>query len=156
MLKMLAASLRPQELAAPIIRFETEPGEQTQMDWAVIRRGTKRLSVFVAAIETANGTGTTYTVRGTWKLLPSPESEPHNGKASEGNRCYSVWATRERSSFNRHLPPDQKPGRLKQGNDRKEGSAYQHVGLDIHDNTPAVLTTSKTTKTLLPHLTIRR
>jgi transposase len=50
MLKMFAASLRPKEPAAPIIRFETEPGEQMQVDWAVIRRGSNRLSVFVAAL----------------------------------------------------------------------------------------------------------
>lgn len=50
MLKTFAASLRPQEPAAPIIRFETEPGEQMQVDWAVIRRGSNRLSVFVAAL----------------------------------------------------------------------------------------------------------
>jgi transposase len=50
MLKMFAASLRPKEPAALIIRFETEPGEQMQVDWAVIRRGSNRLSVFVAAL----------------------------------------------------------------------------------------------------------
>jgi transposase len=50
MLKMFAASLRPKEPAAPIIRFETEPGEQMQVDWAVIRRSTNRLSVFVATL----------------------------------------------------------------------------------------------------------
>ena len=50
MLKMFVASLRPKEPAAPIIRFETEPGEQMQVDWAVIRRGSNRLSVFVAAL----------------------------------------------------------------------------------------------------------
>src|SRR5512144_1543976 len=50
MLKMFVASLRPQEPAAPIIRFETEPGEQMQVDWAVFRHGSNRLSVFVAAL----------------------------------------------------------------------------------------------------------
>jgi transposase len=50
MLKALVASLRPQEAAAPIVRFETEPGEQMQVDWAVIRRGSNRLSVFVATL----------------------------------------------------------------------------------------------------------
>src|SRR5271169_6858619 len=35
--------LRPKELAAPAVRFETEPGEQMQVDWAVIRRGDNRL-----------------------------------------------------------------------------------------------------------------
>jgi transposase len=33
-----------------VIRFETEPGEQMQVDWAVIRRGSNRLSVFVATL----------------------------------------------------------------------------------------------------------
>jgi transposase len=50
MLKALVASLKPKETAAPIVRFETEPGEQMQVDWAVIRRGGNRLSVFVAAL----------------------------------------------------------------------------------------------------------
>jgi transposase len=50
MLKLLVASLRPKEAADPVIRFETDPGEQMQVDWAVIRRGEDRLSVFVATL----------------------------------------------------------------------------------------------------------
>jgi transposase len=50
MLKLFLAALRPQETAEPVIRFETEPGEQMQVDWAVIRRGDNRLSVFVATL----------------------------------------------------------------------------------------------------------
>jgi transposase len=50
MLKALVAVLKPKEAAAPIIRFETGPGEQMQVDWAVIRRGSNRLSVFVATL----------------------------------------------------------------------------------------------------------
>jgi transposase len=34
----------------PAVRFETAPGEQMQVDWAVIRRGSDRLSVFVATL----------------------------------------------------------------------------------------------------------
>ena len=34
----------------PVVRFETAPGEQMQVDWAVIRRGAERLSVFVATL----------------------------------------------------------------------------------------------------------
>jgi transposase len=49
-LKELLASLKPPELVAPVIRFETRPGEQMQVDWAVIRRGENRLSVFVATL----------------------------------------------------------------------------------------------------------
>ena len=50
MLKVLVASLKPKEAAGPIVRFETGPGEQMQVDWAVIRRGSNRLSVFVATL----------------------------------------------------------------------------------------------------------
>jgi transposase len=50
MLKEFAASLKPPEAAEPVIRFETAPGEQMQVDWAVIRRGENRLSVFVATL----------------------------------------------------------------------------------------------------------
>jgi transposase len=49
-LKVLAASVRPKEGAAAVVRFETGPGEQMQVDWAVIRRGGNRLSVFVATL----------------------------------------------------------------------------------------------------------
>jgi len=49
-LKSLVASLKPKETAVPIVRFETGPGEQMQVDWAVIRRGSNRLSVFVATL----------------------------------------------------------------------------------------------------------
>jgi transposase len=50
MLKEFMASLRPVLAVVPVIRFETEPGEQMQVDWAVIRRGSNRLSVFVATL----------------------------------------------------------------------------------------------------------
>jgi transposase len=50
MLKLFLAVLRPKEIAEPVIRFETEPGEQMQVDWAVTRRGENRLSVFVATL----------------------------------------------------------------------------------------------------------
>jgi transposase len=48
MLKLFLASLRSKETSEPAIRFE--PGEQMQVDWAVIRRGENRLSVFVATL----------------------------------------------------------------------------------------------------------
>ena len=49
-LKLFVGSLRPKQAAEPVIRFETEPGKQMQVDWAVIRRGENRLSVFVATL----------------------------------------------------------------------------------------------------------
>src|SRR5215469_12361203 len=50
MLKLFVASLRPKPAVEPVTRFETGPGEQMQVDWAVIRRGSNRLSVFVATL----------------------------------------------------------------------------------------------------------
>jgi transposase len=49
MLKKFMASHKPTAAAEPVIRFETGPGDQ-QVDWAVIRRGDNRLSVFVATL----------------------------------------------------------------------------------------------------------
>lgn len=49
-LKAYLATLLPASAPEPVLRFETEPGEQMQVDWAVIRRGTDRLSVFVATL----------------------------------------------------------------------------------------------------------
>ena len=50
MLKAYVAGLRPVAVPEPVVRFETAPGEQMQADWAVIRRGADRLSVFVATL----------------------------------------------------------------------------------------------------------
>jgi transposase len=50
MLKVLVASLKLKTPAEPIGRFETEPGVQMQADWAILRRGAGRLSVFVATL----------------------------------------------------------------------------------------------------------
>lgn len=49
-LKEHLARLRPEAAAGPVVRFETAPGEQMQVDWAAIRRGADRLSVFVATL----------------------------------------------------------------------------------------------------------
>ena len=43
-------SLRPVEVPDPVVRFETAPGRQMQVDWAVMRRGADPLSVFVAVL----------------------------------------------------------------------------------------------------------
>lgn len=49
-LREYLASLREIAEPVPIIRFETAPGEQMQADWAVIRRGSDRLSAFIAVL----------------------------------------------------------------------------------------------------------
>lgn len=41
---------RPAVRADPVVRFETAPGEQMQVDWMVLRRGTDPLSAFVATL----------------------------------------------------------------------------------------------------------
>lgn len=50
LLKDFVARLRPTLVLEPVVRFETAPGEQMQVDWATIRRGAERLSVFVATL----------------------------------------------------------------------------------------------------------
>lgn len=49
-LKDWLARERPAVPAPAIVRFETEPGQQAQVDWTVIRRGKDRLSAFVAPL----------------------------------------------------------------------------------------------------------
>jgi transposase len=41
---------RPAVKADPVVRFETDPGEQMQVDWMVLRRGKDPLSAFVATL----------------------------------------------------------------------------------------------------------
>src|SRR2546423_8599427 len=49
-LKDHLAALRPVAKPEPLIRFETDPGRQMQADFATIRRGRDRLSVFIATL----------------------------------------------------------------------------------------------------------
>lgn len=44
------SSLKPKTKADPIVRFETAPGQQMQVDWVVFRRGKNSLSAFVATL----------------------------------------------------------------------------------------------------------
>ena len=50
MVKAYVASLKPVEVPEAVVRFETAPGQQMQVDWATIRRGENRLSLFVAKL----------------------------------------------------------------------------------------------------------
>ena len=50
MVKVFVATLKPVPKPEPLVRFETTPGQQMQVDWATIRRGRNRLSVFVATL----------------------------------------------------------------------------------------------------------
>lgn len=42
--------LKPAPRPDPVVRFEIEPGQQMQVDWAAIRRTGDRLSIFVATL----------------------------------------------------------------------------------------------------------
>ena len=48
--KQFVRTLLPEPVAEQIIRFETEPGQQMQADWATVGRGADRLSVFIATL----------------------------------------------------------------------------------------------------------
>lgn len=49
-LRMFMRRLRVVKAEEPVIRFETGPGEQLQVDWVVFRRGAAALSAFVATL----------------------------------------------------------------------------------------------------------
>jgi transposase len=44
------SSLYPLSAPEPVVRFETSPGRQLQVDWCVFRRGKRPLSAFVATL----------------------------------------------------------------------------------------------------------
>jgi len=50
LLRYYMAELRPAVKADPVVRFETAPGLQMQVDWGVFRRGKDALSAFVATL----------------------------------------------------------------------------------------------------------
>lgn len=49
-LKAYLAAVRPAKKEDPVIRFETEPGQQMQVDFVVFKRCGERLSAFVATL----------------------------------------------------------------------------------------------------------
>ncbi|MGE0621626.1 MAG: IS21 family transposase [Pseudomonadales bacterium] len=49
-LKVFLTTLKPTPVVEPLVRFETKPGEQMQVDFVTIRRGRHRLSAFVATL----------------------------------------------------------------------------------------------------------
>ena len=49
-LKEFVRGLAPVPVAAPVVRFETEPGRQMQADWASVGRGSEKLSVFIGTM----------------------------------------------------------------------------------------------------------
>lgn len=50
MLRSYMRTLKPVAIEEPVVRFETEPGKQMQVDWCVIKRGKQPVSAFVATL----------------------------------------------------------------------------------------------------------
>lgn len=48
--KQFVRGLVPAVAAEPVVRFETEPGQQMQADWASVGRGGDKLKVFIATL----------------------------------------------------------------------------------------------------------
>ncbi|RPG46510.1 MAG: IS21 family transposase [Hyphomicrobiaceae bacterium TMED74] len=49
-LKVFVRGLRPAPKPDPVVRFETEPGQQMQADWATVGRGSDELKVFIGTL----------------------------------------------------------------------------------------------------------
>jgi len=49
-LKVFLTEFKAKPIEEPVVRFETPPGQQLQVDFVVIRRGRERLSAFVATL----------------------------------------------------------------------------------------------------------
>lgn len=49
-LRSFTAPLRPHPCDEPVVRFETDPGQQMQIDFTIIRRGEHTLKAFVATL----------------------------------------------------------------------------------------------------------
>lgn len=50
LLRHYLQTLKPQPKLDPLVRFETQPGQQMQVDWIIFRRGQNSLSAFVATL----------------------------------------------------------------------------------------------------------
>ena len=49
-LKLFLRGLVPAAATVPIVRFETEPGQQMQADWATVGHSGTKLKVFIATL----------------------------------------------------------------------------------------------------------
>lgn len=59
-LRTYLATLCPSPAPETLVRFETEPGQQMQVDWCVLRRGAAPLSAFVATMGFSRGSYVEY------------------------------------------------------------------------------------------------
>jgi transposase len=68
-LKVFVKSLQPPPRPDPVVRFETEPGEQMQADFVVFRRNHERLSAFVATLGFSRMTFVRFVTDETWSTV---------------------------------------------------------------------------------------
>ena len=68
-LKVFVQSIRPPKPEEPLIRFETEPGQQMQVDFVVFRRSGERLSAFVATLGFSRMTVVRFVTDETWPTV---------------------------------------------------------------------------------------
>ena len=50
LVRLFLATLYPAKVPEPVVRFETEPGQQMQVDWCELRKGKNPLHAFVATL----------------------------------------------------------------------------------------------------------
>lgn len=70
-LRAYVAGLRPAPAPDPVVRFETEPGQQMQVDWGEFRAGANALSAFVATLGYSRSTYVEFVTDKTLRTLKS-------------------------------------------------------------------------------------
>jgi len=70
-LKRFVQQVRPKQAPEPLVRFETEPGQQMQVDFVVIRRARQRLSAFVATLGYSRMAFVRFVTDETWPTVQS-------------------------------------------------------------------------------------
>jgi transposase len=68
-LKVFVRSILPPRREEPVIRFETEPGRQMQVDFVVFKRSGERLSAFVATLGYSRMTFVRFVADETWPTV---------------------------------------------------------------------------------------
>jgi transposase len=68
-LKAFVKALQPPPREDPVVRFETEPGQQMQADFVVFRRNHERLSAFVATLGYSRTTFVRFVTDETWPTV---------------------------------------------------------------------------------------
>ena len=69
--KMFLKSIQPPRREDPVVRFETPPGQQMQVDFVVFRRSGERLSAFVATLGYSRMSFVRFVTDETWPTVKS-------------------------------------------------------------------------------------